>query len=88
VPDLLREEAAGPKQPRHEHLYRGLGRQTAVRMEIWKAARSRENRKWGLYDLNRDLIAQHNVAADHPEILLRLKEPDGLLPNLSGSRPS
>ncbi len=73
VPELLGEAAAGRKQPRHEYLYWELGRQTAVRMDHWKAVRPRENAPWELYDLKQDLGEQHNVAEEHPDVLSEMR---------------
>lgn len=72
VPELLGEDATGRRQPRHEYLYWELGNQTAVRMEKWKAVRPGRNRDWELYDLSRDLSEQHNLAADHSQVLARM----------------
>jgi arylsulfatase A-like enzyme len=73
VPELLGQEAAGRKQAQHEYLYWELGRQTAVRMGTWKAVRPRAERPWELYDLSRDLSESNDVAAQHPEILAKMK---------------
>jgi len=73
VPELLGEEAAGRKQPQHEYLYWEYGRQTAVRMGDWKAIRPLPDAAWELYDLSKDLSEEHDVAADHPDVLEKMK---------------
>jgi hypothetical protein len=73
VPELLGQEVAGRKQAQHEYLYWELGRQAAVRMGHWKAVRPRAERPWELYDLSRDLSESSDVAAQHPEILAKMK---------------
>ena len=72
VPELLGEDATGRKQPQHEYLYWELGNQTAVRVQSWKAIRPGRNRDWELYDLRRDVSEQHNVAADHGDVLAKM----------------
>jgi len=73
VPELLGEAAAGRKQPQHEFLYWELSGQTAVRMGHWKAVLPRRSKQWELYDLRTDLEESTNVAAQHPDVLARMK---------------
>jgi len=83
VPELLGPDAAGRKQPEHEYLYWEYGGYTAVRMGNWKAVRPRARRSrkqkgtaeeiaWELYDLDRDIQEQHNLAGEHPDILAKM----------------
>jgi arylsulfatase A-like enzyme len=72
VPELLGEAQAGRKQSQHEYLYWELNQQTAVRMGNWKAVQPR-NQPWELYDLSRDISEERNVAAEHADVLARLK---------------
>jgi arylsulfatase len=66
-------------QRRHEYLYwefPGYGHQQAVRAGDWKAVRHGVNRagsEFELYNLRSDLAEQHNVAAEHPDIVRRIK---------------
>ena len=43
-------------------------------MKNWKAIQTKKNRPWELYDLNLDLSEAHDIAAEHPEILNRMKQ--------------
>ena len=72
VPELLGEAAAGRKQPRHEYLYWEIGRQTAVRMGLWKAIRPKKNGKWELYDLGKDIEEKSDIAGQHPDVLAKM----------------
>jgi len=80
VPELLGEEAAGRKQPRHEYLYWELSGWTAVRMGDWKAVRPTRRRgknapepAWELYDLATDIQEQNDLAEKHPDVLAKMK---------------
>ena len=73
VPELLGEDAAGRKQPQHKYLYWELNGQTAVRMKDWKAVKPRNSRKWELYNLGSDISEQHDLAAEQPDMLAKLK---------------
>lgn len=73
VPALL-GKAAGRPQTHHEYLYwefheRGFGQ--AVRMGHWKAVRSSVDKPIELYDLSQDVGEEHDVAAEHPEIVAK-----------------
>ena len=73
VPTLLGEKAAGHKQKQHKYLYWEIGQQIAVREGNWKAVRPAKNKPWELYDLKNDISEKHDLAAEKPEILARLK---------------
>lgn len=73
VPELLGEAAAGRHQEQHEFLYWELGAQTAVRMQQWKAIQPGKNADWELYDLSADPSEEHDLAAEHPDVLARAK---------------
>jgi len=72
------------RQKRHEHLYwefPGYGGQQAVRMGDWKAVRQgmlRRNNpdplKIELYNLKDDIGESHDVAAEQPEIVARMRK--------------
>ena len=57
----------------------GYGGIVAIRDGTWKALRRGLRNKeggphpWELYDLDQDRAEQHNVAADHPEVVKRLE---------------
>ena len=70
VPTLLGEE----DQQQHEFLYWEFNEtdQIAVRMNDWKLVV--KNGKPFLYNLALDLHEDHDVAAEHPDIVQRLKE--------------
>lgn len=74
VPVLLGEKTAGRKQPQHDALYWEHQQQVAVRMGVWKAIRTGgEQNPWELYDLSKDISESHDVAAQHADILAKLK---------------
>lgn len=53
------------------YLYWEYGKQTAVRMDDWKAYRGASG-KWELYDLSSDIEEQKNLAAVNPAMLMKL----------------
>lgn len=67
------------EQPKHEYLvweFFGYGGQKAVRLGDWKAIQrdvKKGNTKIQLYNLATDLGEQHDVAAEHPEIIERVR---------------
>jgi arylsulfatase A-like enzyme len=69
LPELLGRD----EQRRHEFLYWEFGGQTAVRQGDWKAIRPRKQGPWELYDLSRDVSETRDVAAEHAELLARMK---------------
>jgi arylsulfatase A-like enzyme len=73
APTLL----AKGEQKEHEFLYWEMGRGTnltqAVRLGNWKALRSRASGGIELYDLKSDIGETTNVAAEHPEVIARVK---------------
>lgn len=74
VPAILGEDSA---QQKHDYLYwefyEGASSQ-AVRQGDWKGVRSPMLKgEIELYDLNHDLAEQHNVAAQHPDIVARIR---------------
>ena len=73
LPELL-----GQEQPQHEFLYweihnnqNAKGFRQAVRIGKWKAVRYGDDYKTELYNLEKDLFEEKDVAADHPEILAK-----------------
>ncbi|PTT01280.1 N-acetylgalactosamine-6-sulfatase [Pedobacter sp. HMWF019] len=56
--------------------YPEYGGQQAIRIGNWKGIRLdmlKGNSKWSLYDLATDQTEQHDVAAQHPEIIKKMK---------------
>ncbi len=74
VPALLGEERAGRKQARHEYLYWEDDKSCAVRVRDWKAVKPSGAGDFELYDLGNDMEELHNLSAQHPEILGRMKK--------------
>ena len=86
VPTLVGANAATRAQPRHEYLYwedadidwnavRYLEQETlrqAVRAGDWKAIRPSPGAPLQLFNLKADVEEQHDVAADHPDVVRRL----------------
>jgi arylsulfatase len=68
------------KQVRHDHLvweFAGYGGQQAVRLWNWKGVRrnlQKGNSPVELYNLKEDVGEQHNVAAQHPEVVRRIEK--------------
>ncbi len=75
VPTLLGEE----KQRAHDALYwefPSYSGQQAIRVGNWKAVRRnmfKGNRTLELYDLEKDIGEQHDVAKEHPEVIAELE---------------
>ncbi len=66
-----------PQTTQHDFLYWECHRQTtqqAVRLKNWKAIRLAPNQPIALYDLKADPTETHNVAAQHPEVVNRMKQ--------------
>jgi arylsulfatase A-like enzyme len=64
------------RQKQHEYLYWEFHERKfsqAVRMGKWKAVRYlRDNAQLELYDLEQDVREEHNVAAEHPDLVATL----------------
>jgi len=73
IPTLLGKRAAGRRQKKHKYLYWEYRGQTAVRMGDWKAVQPGKNKPFELYDLNKDIGEQNNLADEHPDILAKMK---------------
>jgi len=73
IPTLLGKQAAGRKQKNHKYLYWEYRGQTAVRMGNWKVVSPGKNKPFELYDLNKDISEQNNIADEHPDILAKMK---------------
>jgi arylsulfatase A-like enzyme len=73
VPTLLGHP---DQQPAREYLYweHHLGKQQAVRLGHWKGIRVGGTKEpIELYNLDADIGETHNVAANHPEVVARIK---------------
>ena len=70
LPTLLGDEA---RQKKHEYLYWKYSGTRAVRMGKWKAVGQPSGGRFELYDLEADLGESKNVAADNPQIVVRMK---------------
>ena len=71
LPTLLGKRG---KQKKHEYLYWELRGQQGVRMGKWKAVRARLKRKIQLYDLDKDIGEQNDVADANPKITAKMAE--------------
>ena len=75
LPELL-----GEKNQEHEYLFwefAGYGGQQAVRMGKWKAVRKnikKGNLEIELYDMDNDLLEEHDVAQEYPEIIKKIEK--------------
>jgi arylsulfatase A-like enzyme len=72
LPTLLGQ----PQTNRHEFLYWEFheeGSKQAVRMGDWKAIRLEMGKPLELYDLKSDLHEDHNVAAEHADVVARIE---------------
>lgn len=72
VPELIGEQAAGRKQPKHEYLYWEIGNWTAIRQGNWRAVRPKTNGSWELYDMAADPSESKDLAAAQPQVLTKL----------------
>ena len=61
------------EQKKHEMLYWEFRSQTAVRKGHWKAIQTKPTRDWELYDLNKDISENINIAEKHPNLLSKMK---------------
>ena len=73
LPHLAGENASAP----HELLYWRFGRQKAIRKGRWKLVDWRDfetktQSGWQLYDLDKDIGEQSDLAAQHPEVVAEL----------------
>lgn len=73
--------AGGAPQPEHDHLYwefHEQGGKQAVRMGQWKLVKLRVSdpaqTTTELYDLSQDIHEDHNVAAQHPDVVSRMEQ--------------
>ena len=73
LPTLLGEDVVGHKQKQHEYLYWEYRKQTAVRMNHFKAIQPTDSGPWELYDLDKDVSEKHNIAAARPAVLAKMK---------------
>lgn len=77
LPAILGPSRAGREQQQHEYLYwefHERGFKQAVRSGPWKAVRLAQGEPLELYNLDNDLGEQHNIAAEHPDIVARMEE--------------
>jgi arylsulfatase A-like enzyme len=73
LPTLIGEQAAGHAQKQHEYLYWEFGGGTAIRQGNWRAVHPKLKAAWELYDLSTDPSESHDLAAQHADLLERLK---------------
>jgi arylsulfatase len=73
-------EILGNQQQQHDYLYweyPEYGGQLAVRMGNWKGIIlnivKEGNMQWQLFDLDNDIQEQHDVAAQHPDIIKKME---------------
>jgi arylsulfatase A len=62
------------KQKKHKYLYWELGGRQGVRMGRWKAVRTNPNQKIQLYDLDKDIGEQNDLADANPKITATMAE--------------
>jgi arylsulfatase A len=62
------------KQKKHDYLYWELSGQQAVRIGPWKAVRLKPDQKIQLYNLDKDLGEQNDVAGQNPEIVAKIEQ--------------
>ncbi|MHC4640051.1 MAG: arylsulfatase [Planctomycetota bacterium] len=71
LPTLLGQRR---KQKKHKYLYWELRGRQGVRMGRWKAVRTNPNKKIQLYDLDKDIGEQNDVADANPKIAAKMAE--------------
>lgn len=76
---VLPEILGNKQQKQHDYLYweyPEYGGQLAIRMGNWKGIIlnivKSNNMQWQLFDLNNDIQEQHDIAAQHPDIIKQL----------------
>jgi arylsulfatase len=75
---ILPEILGAQQQQQHDHLYWEFpeyGGQLAIRMGNWKGVIlniMKGNMQWQLFDLSNDIQEQHDIAAEHPEIIEKM----------------
>ena len=74
LPEILGSEATGREQSQHDYLYWEFVNQVAVRIGNWKGVRPKADAEWELYDLSTDVSEQHDVAAEHPQMVRRMQD--------------
>jgi arylsulfatase A len=68
LPTLLGKD----EQNKHDYLYWELGGKSAVRMGKWKAVVGKKG-DFELFDLSKDLGEENDIAAQHPELVKKIK---------------
>jgi arylsulfatase len=71
LPTLLVQRG---KQKKHKYLYWELRGRQGIRMGRWKAVRPRGKRKIQLYDLDKDIGEQNDIADANPKIAAKMAE--------------
>ena len=74
VPTLLGRDVVNHEQRRHKYLYWEDFKSRAVRMDKWKAIQPKKDAAWELYHLDHDIEELNDLAAEHPEILTKMKQ--------------
>ena len=74
VPTLLGRDVVNHEQRRHKYLYWEDFKSRAVRMDQWKAIQPKKDAAWELYHLDHDIEELNDLAAEHPEILTKMKQ--------------
>ena len=62
------------KQKKHKYLYWELRGRQGIRMGRWKAIRQKPNQKIQLYDLDKDIGEQNDLAGVNPDIVAKMAE--------------
>jgi uncharacterized sulfatase len=62
----------GKEQQSHDHLFWRYGKKVALRQGKWKALQVDPKKAIELYDLEKDLGEETDLARDHPEVVKRL----------------
>jgi arylsulfatase A-like enzyme len=63
----------GDEQKSHDYLFWRFGNKAALRKGKWKAVRVDPKKATELYDLEKDLGEENNLAKEHPEVVKRLE---------------
>ena len=64
----------GREREPHSEVYWYWGGNRAVRQDDWKLVYDRHDKRWFLFDFEKDRVEANDLAAEHPEIVQELTD--------------